>query len=85
MGQKVAADGYEWIYTDRIQQVETHWLASDNLYVQPHYLQALEGAKTPGLDFRYLLIFKNGQPIGGITLQLLTVSAAHSIRSLRQG
>jgi len=84
-GKKVAAEGYEWMYTDRIQQVEAQWLASDNLYVQPHYLQALEDAKTTGLDFRYLLVFKNGQPIGGITLQLLTVSAAHSIRSLRQG
>ncbi|AEE53656.1 hypothetical protein [Haliscomenobacter hydrossis] len=84
LGQKVAAEGYEWLYVSHIDQVSEHWQNGPNLFLQSRYLQALEDAHTEGLEFRYLLAFKNGKAVGGINLQLLTVSAAHSIRSLRQ-
>lgn len=85
LGQKVRSEGYEWVYVRSIRDIEPYWLPTDNLFIQRNYLQALEDSATAGLEFRYLLALKDGQPVGGITLQLLTVSAAHSIRSLRQG
>lgn len=84
LGQRVSMGEYEWMYVRSIKEIEQYWTPSDNLFVQCNYLQAIEDSATTGLEFRYLLVFKAGRPIGGITLQLLTVSAAHSIRSLRQ-
>lgn len=84
LGQKVSSGAYEWMYVSSIKEIEQYWTPNDNLFVQRHYLQALEDAATQGLEFRYLVVFKGGKAIGGITLQLLTISAAHSIRSLRQ-
>lgn len=83
--QKVSAFGYDWVYADSIRDLEAFWNSCDNIYLQVPYLQALEQADTNGLTFRYLLAFKAGKPVGGITMQLLKVSAAHSIRTLRNG
>lgn len=84
LGQKVKALGYEWIYAAKIQHIAAYWQpSSENVFLQTNYLQALEESQTPNLDFRYLLAFKSGKPIAGLTLQLLNVEATQSIRTLR--
>lgn len=85
IGKKIVAEGYEWIYANRIDQIREYWEGYDNLFLQSNYFKALEDSQTDGLGFRYLLAFKAGKPIGGISLQLLNVDAVHSIRFLRMG
>jgi Acetyltransferase (GNAT) domain len=70
-------------FSYKIKEIAADWSAampSDNLFLQPEYLQILESNPPVGMRFAYLVFYKNQSPIGVAYGQIKHFAANENIR-----
>jgi hypothetical protein len=80
---KYHKDDFKFTFSDSAGEINTgHWnrvVYTNNIYLSPEYLQALERSMQGTMDFRYMLVYdKDNQPVAAAAVQLLNFSGTSS-------
>ncbi|MCB9278765.1 MAG: GNAT family N-acetyltransferase [Lewinellaceae bacterium] len=84
----LSAEGTGYLASDHIQAVADTWerlAPADNLYLSVPFLQSMEDFPPAGMQFRYLVFYRDHQPIGIALGQVVPVRTAEHLQWLNGG